>query len=162
MKRNESGVTMIALIVTIIVMIIIAGITFKFSKDLLKDSELKNDVTNMLLILAKAEVIYDKNQFDSENNPLVGTVITADLIGNRITNDLANAYSLTSEEEMKKWYIWDKNTQELIDLNIDITENEYYIVNYADGEVIYSEGYTDLENNRVYTLSEMKNISENI
>ena len=63
---------------------------------------------------------------------------------------------------MKKWYIWDKNTQELIDLNIDITENEYYIVNYSDGEVIYSEGYTDLENNRVYTLSEMKNISENI
>ena len=44
------------------------------------------------------------------------------------------------------------------DLNFD---DEFYIVNYETSEVIYSEGYTDLDKNTVYKLSEMQNISKN-
>ena len=46
-------------------------------------------------------------------------------------------------------------------LNINIKDDEFYIVNYETSEVIYSEGYTDLDKNTVYKLSEMQNISKN-
>ena len=157
MIKEQKGITMLTLAITIIVIIIIAGVTFSLSRGLIKESELKTDITNMLLIQARADVIYDKNQFDD----------TVNLVGTTVTDEMINKYGIEAE----KWYVWsNKETteegkisakDELNNLNISIEDDEFYIVNYETSEVIYSEGYTDLDKNTVYKLSEMQNISKN-
>ncbi len=160
MIKVEKGITMITLVLTIIVILIIAGITLQGSKRLLKESELKNDITDMLLIQARAEVIYDKNQFDE----------TIKLVGLPINEEIANTYGI-EVEQIGKWYIWNNEEAtseenvsakgELEALNVNLKNGEFYIVNYEIGEIIYSAGYKDAENNMVYKLSDMQNISNN-
>ncbi len=161
MVKDKKGITMITLVITIVVMLIIAGITVHGSQRLLKDSELKTEITNMLLIQARAEVIYDKNKFDD----------TVKLVGKTpVTSDMANKYSIPDDpNELKKWYIWDNEEivpegtisakTEIEDLKIKLKSGEFYIVNYEDSEVIYSEGYRDLDGNVVYKLSDLQKIS---
>lgn len=162
MVKDKKGITMITLVITIVVMLIIAGITVQGSQRLLRDSELKTEITNMLLIQARAEVIYDKNQFDD----------TVKLVGTPITNELATKYSIPDDpDQLKKWYIWDNEENvpegsisaksEIEDLKIKLKSGEFYIVNYEDSEVIYSEGYRDSDGNVVYSLSKLQNISNN-
>ena len=92
MIKEQKGITMLTLVITIIVIIIIAGVTFSLSRGLIKESELKTDITNMLLIQARADVIYDKNQFDD----------TVSLVGTTVTSEMINKYGIEAE----KWYVW--------------------------------------------------------
>ena len=99
MIKEQKGITMLTLVITIIVIIIIAGVTFSLSRGLVKESELKTDITNMLLIQARADVIYDKNQFDD----------TVSLVGTTVTSEMINKYGIEAE----KWYVWsNKETTE--------------------------------------------------
>ena len=91
MIKEQKGITMLTLVITIIVIIIIAGVTFSLSRGLIKESELKTDITNMLLIQARADVIYDKNQFDD----------TVSLVGTTVTSEMINKYGIEAE----KWYV---------------------------------------------------------
>ena len=85
---------MITLIVFIVVILIVAGVTFRFSKDIIKENELKTDITNMLLIQARTEVLYDRSAFD-DGVALVGE--------NIVLNDenralLVDTYKIVEEE----------------------------------------------------------------
>ena len=53
-KNNTNGVTLIALSITIVVMIILAGIGIYGSTDMIKKAKLEEMKTNMLLLEAKA------------------------------------------------------------------------------------------------------------
>lgn len=83
---------MISLIIIIVVLLIVASVTLKFTKDLLYESTLKNTVTNMLLVQARAEMIYDKSQFD-ENTKLVGANV--DVTEQAFENEYKTAGSFT-------------------------------------------------------------------
>lgn len=55
MRKQSNGVTLIALAITIIVLLIIAGIGFYSGKETIQKAELEELKTNMLLIQAKAK-----------------------------------------------------------------------------------------------------------
>ena len=62
-----------------------------------------------------------------------------------------------------KWYKWENNAtygakKELDDLKIKLNNNEYYLVNYESGEVIFSVGYKNDNNEIIYRLSEMEKL----
>lgn len=68
--RNKSeGVTLIALAITIVVLLILAGITISGGTDTIKKAKLEELKTNMLLIQAKAREYVEEANFKMGINP---------------------------------------------------------------------------------------------
>ena len=53
--REQKGITLIAITLTVIVMLIIASITVYYGTDLIQNAKLQDLKTNMLLIQAKTK-----------------------------------------------------------------------------------------------------------
>lgn len=143
MLKNNKGVTLTVLVVTIIVIIILAGVTISSSDSLIKNTKVKNMVTNMYLIQAKAEALYEEYQFNG----------TTTYVGTPTTDVTSYGESAGSED---KWYIWDQTT--ITQLGFDenmLSSGGDFIVNYATGEVIYTKGLKDDDGNIKYTLSKL-------
>ena len=68
-KNNTKGVTLIALSITIVVMMILAGIGIYGSTDIIKKAKLEEMETNMLLIEAKAREYVESATFKMGINP---------------------------------------------------------------------------------------------
>ena len=62
MKSNK-GITMVTLIITIIILLIIAGISVGAGNKIIKSSELENIKTNMLLVKVKAKEYTENANF---------------------------------------------------------------------------------------------------
>lgn len=60
---KNKGITLIALVITIIILVIITGVSLKVGSDLFSNANLKTLDTNMLLIQARVKVISEKNRF---------------------------------------------------------------------------------------------------
>ena len=54
MKENK-GITMVVLVITIVVLLILAGISIGTGNNIIKASQLENLKTNMLLVKVKAK-----------------------------------------------------------------------------------------------------------
>ena len=65
--KETKGITMIALTITIVVMIILAGITVQYGMGLLQNVKLQDLRTNMLLIQAKAKEYVEEVNFQLVN-----------------------------------------------------------------------------------------------
>ena len=65
MKKNR-GITMVALVITIVVLLIIAGISIGAGNNAIKNSKLENLKTNMLLIEVKAKEQIENAKFRLE------------------------------------------------------------------------------------------------
>ena len=127
MIKNEKGVTLVALIITKIVMIILASITIAASSNLNKESQVKNLKTNMLLIQAKAEEIYNKKEY-GEIEELPGEEVTDSGALSALGGDKDNI------RHLKK----DTNYPE----GLKVDSDEFY-VNYKTGEVYSKTGFND-------------------
>ena len=67
--KKEEGVTLVALSITIIVIIILAGIAINGSTNMIKKAKLEELKTNMLLIQAKAREYVEDATFKMGINP---------------------------------------------------------------------------------------------
>lgn len=144
MLKNNKGITLSVLVVTIIVIFILAGTTITASDMLINSVKVKNTVTNMYLIQGKVESLNEEYEFNNvELSNYAGTPISD-----------VSEYGVTVNTG-DKWFIWNSNT--IVDLGFDdnmLSSGGEFIVNYATGEVIYTEGVKD---NGVikYTLTEL-------
>lgn len=131
---NQKGITIIALIITIIIMGILVTVSIQFGTDAIDKSKQEDIKSNMLLIQGRAKIIKDKHTYDEENSSLVGTPISQ-ISGYTISSELQSqinsekAYILTQE---------DLNNNGLG--NIKTSNTEFYIVDYDTCEVYYSLG----------------------
>ena len=132
--KNQKGITIVALIITIVLMIILVSVSVRFGTEAIDKSKQEDIKSNMLLIQGKSKIIKDKNTYDAENSSLVGTPISA-----------ASGYTISSELQSRinseKSYIF---TQEDLDNNglgnIKTSNTEFYVVDYDTCEVYYSLG----------------------
>ena len=156
MIKNQKGVTLSALVITIIVLVILAGVTIGATTDLMSDSKVKTYITNMLLVQAKAESLYEKYQFEGTDlgagNEYMGT-----------KEDIANMekYNISSDGTTDDyWYKWTQTTLSKNGLDPEMleTSSESFFVNYERGEVVYSNGFVDKNGTRYFSLSEMLEI----
>ena len=155
--KNNKGVTLTILVITIILMFILFGITFSSATDLLKNSQKNKMKTMLYMVKSRAEILLDDYLFehDSEDqtqreNNLKG--VTDDSIGKELggsyiknTGSLSSIGDTTSTipEKNKAIYCsWDENT--LKSQGID-TEN------LAQGDTIIVK--YDLENGTVDVAS---------
>lgn len=158
LKKNK-GVTLVALAITIVVLLIIAGISIYAGKDTIKRANLESLRTNMLLIEAKAKEYVEEANFkigkttDNVKKEEIRKQVYED--GAKlekaagITADtsipVAQCYKVT-EATMNEWGLKD----------IETHNNEYYLIKFDDAnatvEIYNTKGYdgkyslTDIDN----------------
>ena len=62
LNKDTKGITLIAFVITIIILVIITGVSLNVGSELFSNANLKNLDTNMLLIQARVKVISEKNR----------------------------------------------------------------------------------------------------
>lgn len=150
---KEKGITIISLVITIIIMIILAGVAIKVGLDAVEKAKVEDIKTNMISIKTKAAIIAEKNSFDSSSQNLIGLTL-ADKGSFVISTQLQSVLDTQENGTAKytKCYIWTQDDLKSQGLNtIKVDENKFYIVDYSTGEVFYSLGY-----NGEYTLTDLK------
>lgn len=71
--KNDKGITMISLVVTIFLLAIVVGTVVYYSRSIIETAKFENIKSNMILIQAQAKIIYEKHSFDN-SIALVGTL----------------------------------------------------------------------------------------
>lgn len=139
--KKEKGITLVALVVTIIILLILAGIGISSSTGI--NGNIQTAKTNIALAeLSEVQQIvletYIKyNQTKNEEN-IVGTALTyseATSYASEVSSSislLAEEYDLTSADITEVYY--ELSTSDLATLGIEEAEDTY-IVNYSTGEV---------------------------
>lgn len=180
MKKNR-GITMVALVITIVVLLIIAGISIGAGNNAIKNSKLENLKTNMLLIEVKAKEQIENAKFrlgtsfdkatEEEKTNRVNTA-KSEFKGEEIVdgNIFKNNTKITTEKIQEdntknNTYYYKLSTQNLMDMglkNVKSDEkNGYYIVKYdlknSTIEIYNTEGFDD-EGNVVYSLTDIKQV----
>lgn len=157
MLRNEKGVTMAMLIITVIVMVVVASIAMTAGSNLRKKTELADRISQMQLIQAKAEEIYNEHLY--KGSKLLGQEVTLNE-GDEIRNE--------------KWYKLSSEDMKSMGIDFTPTDEYYYCVKYdlteenseegVDKEdidpidVYYSGGYESTNGNMYYTLEKLKDL----
>lgn len=165
--KRQSGITIVALIITVIIMLMLAGVSVYYGSDAVKKGKLEDIKTNMISIKAKAKIITEEYNFKDIEN-LVGTKLdeNAEQEGlqtetYKIADELKRKFEEKNENgeakfDITRLYVWtneDLEAQSLGAINID--NEKFYIVYYNlentnECEVYYSKGFEEK-----YSLSEL-------
>ena len=150
MLKNNKGVTITMLAITVVVILIITGVTISTSDLLIRDTKSKSNISNMYLIRAKTETIYDDYLFSEDSNVLIGSKVNVSTLAD---------YSITQEETTgnAKEFWYEIDYLDLPSLGMDenvLSNGGKFIVNYETGEVIYTNGIEDNDGTIKYKLSE--------
>ncbi|MBR0490896.1 MAG: hypothetical protein IJJ82_02480 [Clostridia bacterium] len=183
--KDNKGITLILLVVTIIVLLIIAGVTITAGTESIKKAKLETLRTNMLLIKAKGK------EYCEEANFKVGIINESDtdevkaekiqkgkdylknpgedkkgLVNEASAEDLASVNASLGEDAINKYAV-KLSTQDLKDIGLNEvanTENtgDFIIVFDIKNntvEVYNTQGYKD-NNQTKYSLTEIEAIED--
>ena len=117
--KSKNGITIIALVLTVIIMLILVGVTVKIGTNSIDESEKQDIITNMISIKTKAKIVKDKYNFKDIEN-LVGTPLIEDT--EHTTTDVKVEIP---GEKINKCYIWtqeDLNDQGLASISSNKSE----------------------------------------
>lgn len=153
MIKNNKGITIVSLVIVIIVLIIIAGVSIGVGGNVIKSAKLQSINTNMLLIQAKAKVIFEESNFNKDESLLKGQKVS-DIIGNEQIQELVSQSVI---DDTQNYYLLSQEDLDEIGLyNIEVGDG--YVVNYQTEEIIYVKGFK-VENTTYYKLSETKDLN---
>ena len=166
LKNNSRGITLVALVVTIIILLIIAGIGIYGGTDTVKKVKLEELRTNMLLIEAKAREYVEEANFrigtnkgnTEEERSKIENIKQEIYENNAKLTKAINVTNLPSSIPLSNCYVVTEDTLKLWGLNkIKLDTNENYLLEFDENnlsvEVYNTKGYekkyslTDLENN---------------
>ena len=138
--NHEKGITLLALVITIVVLIILASITINIGKDGIKESK-ENTMLSELGMVQNA-ILQRKTKADLTNEGYPGETITEANINLEETIQEINDNRASGEEEISRkdsddshYYFLSTENGGLEELGITNSEDAY-IVNYETGEVI--------------------------
>lgn len=138
--NNEKGITLLALVITIVVLIILSSIAVNVGKDGIKES--KEDAMLSELGIVQNAILQRKTKADLTNEEYPGETITEANINLEETIEEINDNRASGEEEISRkdsddshYYFLSTENGGLEELGITNSEDAY-IVNYETGEVI--------------------------
>ncbi len=152
MKKNN-GITIVALIITIIIVLILASVTIQFGVKEVQRAKLEDIKTTMLLIKGRAQIVVDKESF-GEAYDNTGMVKLSDATNYDLT---LLQPTLDELEDTSNLYIWEQTAMDNNNIDVEITTEDFFVIDYSTGEVYYSLGYT-YEGNTYYSLSQMQSV----
>lgn len=151
--RQTNGITIIALIITIIVMLILVTVGIEYGTQEVEKAKLEDLKTTMLLIKGRAQIVADKEDF-GESYDNTGMVKLLDASN----YDLSSLQPTLDElEDTSNLYIWEQTAMDNNNIDVEITNTDFFVIDYSTGEVYYSLGYI-YEGNTYYSLTQMQNI----
>lgn len=140
MKENNRGVTLIALAITIIVLLIISGITItagSYNAEKAKDNKLLSEV-----VMVQNAVLQRKTKAELINGHYPGQKLTEiginiDEVISKVNSEKVDEYEIIEKKDTNEsnYYLLSNENGGIKELNIKNTKDEY-IVNYVTGEVI--------------------------
>ena len=138
--NSEKGITLLALVITIVVLIILASITVNIGKEGIKES--KEDAMLSELAMVQNAILQRKTKADLTQEDYPGeTIATAGINLEEVIEEI-NDNRASGEEEISKkdsdnnhYYFLSTENGGLEALGITNSEDAY-IVNYETGEVI--------------------------
>lgn len=113
--KAEKGITIVALIISIIIMLILIGVGVEFGGDAINKARLEDIRTDMISIKTRAKIVAEQYNF-KDIDILVGTTIT---------DDEANKLGIVNSDKVLKW-----SSSDLISQNLGGIEGDLYIVSY--------------------------------
>ena len=158
MYKKEKGVTLVILVVTVIILLVIAGIVIQSGLGSIKNAEVESLKTNMLLLQAKGKEYVENTNFhfgtgelseeqktEIKNQYLKGTVAQGELPQELKENE--EAYQLSSQD------MQDMGLNDLAE-----TAEDYLMIyniqeEYVD--IMYKPGLTK-DNKTYYTLTSIE------
>lgn len=150
---DNKGITIVALIITIIVIMILATVTVEIGTGEIKRAKIEDLKTTMLLIKGRAQIVADKESF-GESYDNTGMVKLAE-VASYDTSNLQSEFSKLADTS--SLYVWEQTAMDNNNIDVEITNTDFFVIDYLTGEVYYSLGYT-YEGTTYYSLSEMQNI----
>lgn len=153
MEKTQKGITLLALMVTIVVLLILAGVGFASGKETIQKAKLEELKTNMLLIQAKAREYVEEATFkmgikpDDEKKIQVREAVYGS--GDENGAKLSKAETIPAEfgiEDTTTCYWLTPEAQEKWGLSkMQMGDNERYLIKFdeetATVEVYNTEGY---------------------
>lgn len=134
-NKNDKGITLIALVVTIIILLILASVTTYSGIDAYKRAKVTNFVTQMQLLQAKIDDLVSSKTEEELNNIELQTVTTQEQI-KAITNAFKQEEIAVADTSKYKVFTKDK-VLEILD--IDDIKNDI-LVNFETREIVSIEG----------------------
>lgn len=150
---NNKGITIIALVITIIVTMILIATAVEIGTSQINKAKLEDLKTTMLLIKGRVQVIVEKNEFgDSfDDTGMLAYADATEYVAN-IPADLASQLVDTSN-----LYIWEQTAMDNNNIDVDITEEEFFIIDYNTKEIYYSLGFY-YDHSLCYSLTELQGL----
>lgn len=165
--KRQNGITIVALVITVIIMLVLAGVSVYYASDAIQKGKLEDIKTNMISIKTKAKIVAEEYNFKDIEN-LVG--VKLDENGEqeglqaetyKIPDELKRKFEEKNENgeakfDITRLYIWTNEDLEAQSLGaIDIDNEKFYIVYYNlentnECEIYYSKGFEGK-----YNLSEL-------
>lgn len=151
-NSSEKGITLTTLVITIIVIAIIASVSVYVGTDIIKQANLQNVNTNMMLIQAKVKTISEQAKFNKDTSNYKGKKLI-EVVGNKKIDELVSNNII---EDQEKYYLLSQD--DLNEMGFEkIQIEDGYIVNYDTNEIIYVKGF-EANKQTYYKLSEMKDL----
>lgn len=143
--KSQKAITIVALIITIILMLILVGVGVEFGGNALKKAKLEDIKTDMISIKTKAKIIAEQYNFKDIET----------LVGSTLTNEEVQKISATDKEpnQLLKWGKQDLENQGLNTIEADVYVVYYDLENPNNCEVYCLKGYEGK-----YSLSELQDI----
>ena len=166
LKENR-GVTLLALVITIVVMIIIAGIAVYTGTGTIKQAQLEELKTNMLLIEAKAKGLVEEVNFkigltkpEDEGYQTKKDSAEQEVYVNGAKLKKATNISAPSSIPVSECYEVTQDAMNAWGLDgLELEEGEYYLIKFDDTNATV-EVYNTLGYDGKYSLTEIDSIEE--
>ena len=158
---NDKGITIIALIITVIITIILAALVLNYGTEEIDKAKLEDIKTTMLLIKGRAQISIEKENFetDYEEAGVIQLETNITLPAEAETNyNLTSLTPILSElEDKSALYIWEQEAMDNNGIDVEITADDFYVIDYNTKEIYSSIGYI-LGNTTYYSLTQLQEL----
>ena len=149
--KNNKGITIIALILTIIVTILLAAIVINEGTTEIDKAKIEDLEAKMLLIKGRAKIVVEKESFgETYNNEGMLGYLDASTYTANIPSGLSSMLTDTSN-----LYIWTQEAMDNNNIDVEITTTDFFIIDYSTLEIYSSIGYL-LNDTTYYSLSQIQ------
>ena len=160
--KNNKGITLIALTITIIILLILASITIYSGKESIKKAQLESLKTNMLLIKAKAKEYVEQASFkNGVNKSEISEEAKNELKGKEANASDYSKQNITINGGEILYKLTSDNLKEMGLKDVKLGSNEEYLVKYNIKDVtveVYNTSGYESNGTTVYSLSELEKI----
>lgn len=167
MFKSNKGITLVSLVITVLLIIMLAGVSMNMGFSTVNDMRIGRIISNMKLVCAKVELVEEDRSFSNQdinlgNGPYQiensGKLDEITISQEEIEMIAENAKVSDDEVLSWNWYKWSREELGHQNLAEDmLAENEYFYVNYEHAEILYSIGTSD-GSNQYYSMTGLQNI----